>query len=430
MRRRQEPLTGIGMGMERLRFAIFRFSIALAAIGFCTAITAAAPAAEPAEQFRKQIQPMLAKYCYDCHGDGEKKGGVALDELKSDDQLLNNQDLWWRVLKNTRTGLMPPQKKERPSPEELEELAKWIKYGALGIDPSHPDPGRVTLRRLNRVEYRNTIKDLMGVDYNTTEEFPPDDTGYGFDTIGDVLTFSPLLLEKYMKAAETIVKSGVGLVAKTMPESTIPGKSFKSTEAGISAERLSFYKEGTLSSSYTTTQAADYILKLAVSVRGDFNFDPGRINLVLKVDDKQQWAHEFAWDNGRKFVFEIPQKWENGKHSLALEVHPLTPAEQRKTSIDMQIQSLVVAGPTDPKVWNVSKSYARFFPRLEPPKDAAQRREYAREVLSAFTTKAFRRPPDAATVDRLVKIAEAGWSHPGKQFEQGVGEAMIATLSS
>jgi len=129
-------------------------------------------------------------------------------------------------------------------------------------------------------------------------------------------------------------------------------------------------------------------------------------------------------------VFEIPQKWDSGKHTLALEVHPLVPVEQRKTSIDMQIQSLVVAGPTDPKVWNVSKSYARFFPRVEPPKDAAERREYAREVLSAFTTKAFRRPADAATVDRLVKIAETGWSAPGKQFEQGIGEAMIATLSS
>jgi hypothetical protein len=416
------------MGMNRSK--LVGLSIALLTIGFCPALTTAAPLQEPVDQFRKKIQPLLTTYCYDCHGDGEKKGGIALDELKSDDQLLKNPDLWWRVLKNTRTGLMPPQKKPHPTPQELGELAGWIKYGAFGIDPSHPDPGRVTLRRLNRVEYRNTIKDLMGVDYNTTEEFPPDDTGYGFDTIGDVLSFSPLLLEKYMKAAETIVRSGVPLVAKTMPESTIPGKAFKSTEAGISPERLSFYKEATVSSSATITQPADYVLKLSVSVRGDFNFDPGRINLVLKVDDKEQWTHEFKWDNGRKFVFDIPQKLETGKHALALEVHPLTPVEERKTSIDMQIQSLVVAGPTDPKVWNVSKSYARFFPRLKPPQDAAERREYAREVLTAFTSKAFRRPADAATVDRLVKIAEAGWSAPGKQFEQGIGEAMIATLSS
>src|SRR5258705_5928222 len=104
------------MAVDRLRFPVLGLSIALLAIGFCTAITAADPASEPAEQFRKQIQPLLAKYCYDCHGDGEKKGGVALDELKSDDQLLNNHDLWWRVRKNKRTGLMPPQSKQHPRP--------------------------------------------------------------------------------------------------------------------------------------------------------------------------------------------------------------------------------------------------------------------------------------------------------------------------
>ena len=78
-------------------------------------------------------------------------------------------------------------------------MAAWIKYQALGIDRANPDPGRVTLRRLNRAEYRNTIRDLMGYDFQANEEFPADDTGYGFDNIGDVLTVSPLLLEKYLQ---------------------------------------------------------------------------------------------------------------------------------------------------------------------------------------------------------------------------------------
>ena len=80
---------------------------------------------------------------------------------------------------------------------------------ATGIDRKDPDPGRVTVRRLNRVEYRNTIRDLIGVDYDTTSEFPPDDTGHGFDNIGDVLTLSPMLLEKYLNAANTIISMAV-----------------------------------------------------------------------------------------------------------------------------------------------------------------------------------------------------------------------------
>ena len=80
--------------------------------------------------------------------------------------------------------------------------------------PPIPTPGRVTLRRLNRVEYRNTIRDLMGIDFRADEEFPADDSGYGFDNIGDALSVSPLLLEKYMQAAEAIVAKAVPTVAR------------------------------------------------------------------------------------------------------------------------------------------------------------------------------------------------------------------------
>ena len=134
------------------------------------------------------------------------KGNLAFDEFKSDDEMLAKKEIWWAVLKNTRAGLMPPQKrKTRPTPKEQATLEKWIKQTVFGADPANPDPGRVTIRRLNRAEYRNTIRDLMGIDFNTDEEFPADDSGYGFDNIGDVLSLSPLLLEKYMNAAEAIV---------------------------------------------------------------------------------------------------------------------------------------------------------------------------------------------------------------------------------
>ena len=102
---------------------------------------------------------------------------MTLDEFASDDARLHEGELWFRVLKNVRSGLMPPAKKARPTAGEQRLLTDWIKYGAFGIDPNHPDPGRVTLRRLNRVEYRNTIRDLMGIDFNTTDEFPADVTG-------------------------------------------------------------------------------------------------------------------------------------------------------------------------------------------------------------------------------------------------------------
>ena len=119
--------------------------------------------------FRKQVQPILVEYCYDCHGDGMDKGKVAFDEFKSDEELLGKRDLWWEVLKNLRAGIMPPERKPHPSADERRRLETWIKQDVFGIDPKNPDPGRVTIRRLNRVEYRNTIRDLMGTDFRTDE---------------------------------------------------------------------------------------------------------------------------------------------------------------------------------------------------------------------------------------------------------------------
>jgi hypothetical protein len=165
--------------------------------------------APTASSFRKVAEPILTKYCYDCHSDGMSKGGLAFDELKSRGNLLGNHDLWWKVLKYTRAGIMPPEKKDRPSVEESRRLEGWIKKDVFGANPKSPDPGRVTLRRLNRFEYGRTIHDLMGVEFKADEAFPPDDTGYGFDNIADVLTLSPLLLEKYMQAAESIVAAAL-----------------------------------------------------------------------------------------------------------------------------------------------------------------------------------------------------------------------------
>ncbi len=166
---------------------------------------AGANASRGAADFHKQVRPILERYCFDCHADGANKGNVAFDEFKSDQAAVESRDLWLKALKMLRAGLMPPANKQRPDSQEREQIVRWVKYDVLALDPKHPDPGRVTVRRLNRVEYHNTIHDLLGVDFDAESEFPPDDTGFGFDDIGDVLTLSPMLLEKYIAAANKVV---------------------------------------------------------------------------------------------------------------------------------------------------------------------------------------------------------------------------------
>ena len=181
-------------------------------------------------KFRTEIQPLLEKYCYDCHGDGSDKGGVRLDIFDTK-EALHNHELWLRAMRNVRAGIMPPPDTDQLSKEEIEKLVTWIKREGMELDPAKPDPGRATVRRLNRIEYRNTVRDLLGVDFDTAKEFPADDTGHGFDNMGDVLTISPLLMEKYLDAAQTIIGRAVVTAPKMIAEKPILGRQFTTVRA-------------------------------------------------------------------------------------------------------------------------------------------------------------------------------------------------------
>ena len=139
-------------------------------------VSATAAEVAGARAFHQNIKPILENYCFDCHADGAKKGNVAFDEFATDQAVVENQELWLHALKNLRAGLMPPPKKPQPTPEEKERISQWIKSAVFKIDPQNPDPGHVTLHRLNRVEYENTIRDLLGINYDAQSVFPPERT--------------------------------------------------------------------------------------------------------------------------------------------------------------------------------------------------------------------------------------------------------------
>lgn len=152
-----------------------------------------------------EVAPILKTYCYSCHSQGRARAGVALDRYVGEAAARQDLKIWRGVWQQLRNHTMPPSGKPAPSASERELIIQWIESRLLQQDCDNPDPGRVTLRRLNRLEYRHTIEDLLGVQFAAEEEFPADDVGYGFDNIGDVLSLSPLLMEKYLSAAQTIV---------------------------------------------------------------------------------------------------------------------------------------------------------------------------------------------------------------------------------
>ena len=232
------------------------------------------------------------------------------------------------MLKNVRAGIMPPAGKPRPSDQEVGLLADWIKRDVFGVDPHDPDPGRVTIRRLNRVEYRNTVRDLTGFDFKAEEEFPPDDTGYGFDTIGDVLSVSPLLLEKYMQAAESIVAAAVPTVSRLVPERSYRGTEFRNAAGPGNGDRMSFYKKAKVSRLYSADTEGDYRFALELAVDGAFTFDPGRCTVVFKVDDRELLRETYGWQDYKSYRYSYQRTPGRRRPSVDLRDRTADPARE------------------------------------------------------------------------------------------------------
>ena len=381
------------------------------------------------QQFHQTVEPILKDRCYDCHGDGEKRGGLALDALKTDDQILRNPELWFKVLRNTRAGIMPPKKKNHLSPEQQQALEKWIEVAAFGLDPQNPDPGRVTVRRLNRAEYRNTIRDLTGVDFDTESAFPSDDVGYGFDGIGDVQTISPMRMEKFIEAAQFIVNKAVPTVPRALSKQFAIGKDFHTADGAKDGNKMTFYQHREVSHTFKASAAGDYRIVISVNVDGVTQRDPQRCTVVVRSDGQEFFKNEYRWYDCEFFTHEKTIHWEPGDRQISLTLDPVEDLKQR-TKMDFNILTVEVQGPLEPKYWVHPPNYDRFFSRDLPPEDPAQRRVYAHEVLTRFATKAFRRPAPSSIIDPLVGIAENAYSSPGTSFEAGVARAMVAVLAS
>jgi mono/diheme cytochrome c family protein len=172
---------------------------------------AAGPAAPAAATFLTSVTPVLNTSCVMCHNEANAAGGLNIKPFLDPATVTSQREEWDKIVQKIRTAEMPPPGIKRPDPAKVEALLSYLGAEFEKADRAlTPDPGRVTARRLNRAEYSNTIRDLLGVDFRAEKDFPTDDSGYGFDNIGDVLTISPVLMEKYITAAERISSRALG----------------------------------------------------------------------------------------------------------------------------------------------------------------------------------------------------------------------------
>lgn len=401
-------------------------------IGATGSSLSAASEADARDQFHKVVQPILKSRCFECHADGAKKGGLDFDVLSTKDKLLHDPQSWLKVLRNTRSHVMPPPEEAQLTPAEQRALEEWIKTGAFGLDASRPDPGRVTVRHLNRTEYRNTLRDLIGVDFKADAMLPPDDVGYGFDNIGDVLSISPMRMEKFVEAAMRAVNQGVPMDTVVMSTSMLQGGDFLTADGTQNAERYSYYQARTTSHTFKIKTAGKYRLMINTKIDGEATpVDPQHGHVVWKADGKVILDKEYEWADMDYPTDTFNFDWDAGDHVVSCELTPVFPdLKPLRTKMEYRVLFVIFDGPLEKEKWDHHPNYKRFYTREKPPEDATGRRKYAREVLSRFVAKAYRRPVPSDTVDRLVDIAEKNYSLPGATFEKGLAQAFIAVLAS
>jgi mono/diheme cytochrome c family protein len=370
-------------------------------------------------EMRPPFVAFLQKHCLHCHGEKTKRADLALHVYRDEAVVLKDRKTWENVLHVVRSGEMPPKKRPRPDAAEVAAFLGSVEAIFARADRNaRPDPGRVTVRRLNRTEYNNTIRDLVGIDFQPADDFPADDIGHGFDNIGDVLSVSPLLLERYLVAAESIAHQAIAVEPPRPAVRHLEGRFLlpflePSRSRGIRWRPLSGTDK--LQAHYLLRTEGDYVLRVrAYGTSPDA--EPAR--LALLADGKELKTFDVKGTEKDSVLCEAPVAFAPGEHQLDVALVNPTRGDKPRT---LFVRYLELAGPKD--AWPPSHR------RLLACTPVLSQREQTREVLTRFASRAYRRPATAAEVERLIKLVDDAEAR-GEKWEAGIRFAVQAVLVS
>jgi hypothetical protein len=420
----------------KLKFEFFYLGIfTLWSIGECGMST------EPTDLFSSSDLRLWKTYCYQCHANGLSEGEVDLGGMFNPDAVRNQRTTWTKVREVVAFGAMPPDDAKRPSPTERKKMVRYVDK-LLSTFPSVVEQTPpLAARRLNRAEYNNTLRDLLGVDLRPADDFPSDEVGDGFDNNARVLTLPTLLMEKYFDAAEKLADAVIITPAERKEMEVDQSIGSDSLTSSGSVTRDSFFRHqlqagGSVKATFQVPATGRY--RLSVSLQRELtsrfegcleitdeknrslldfpvdkqtqdrpttevDFSRGPVTIIAKLSDSATLIKETKGDSrGRKP--DIPSVVIN---SLKLE-GPLTWTEEMLPEHHRQI---VVAYPQG------------AFKGRNGDEDAA------RVVLRQLTRRAFRGPVEEIDLDRYVAIVTDALSR-GKEYEEGLEIAVTAVLVS
>ena len=403
-----------------------------AALGVAAAGAAWAqpPAGSPAEA--TSARAVLDRYCVACHNARTLTAGLALDAVDPA-RVADHAEVWEKVLRKLRTRTMPPSPRPRPDAGSYAALVAYFETALDRAAEAAPDPGRPALQRLNRAEYVNAVRDLLALEVDGQALLPADESGFGFDNIGDVLTVSPGLLDRYLLAAAKISRQAVG-DPTLRPTTAVYRTSPLLAQDGRVSEDLPFGSRGGLAVRHHFPLDAEYVIRVALRGRS-------RAGHALEIRlDRERVAR---FDLGERAPLEVRVPVAAGtrllgvsfvealEHSLPLDGRPPPPPI---TSFAFTLY------PNDPSVERVEivGPYAGRTPADTPsrraiftcrPDTAPEEMACAERIVGALARRAYRRPVTDADTAPLLAAYTAG-REEGGGFEDGVRWAIEALLVS
>jgi hypothetical protein len=444
--------------MKILRLA---FTLALAG-ATCSVGQGDPPVPGPAPEAKttdSDAKAFLAKHCLVCHGGVKPKGGVALDKLTADLGDRANRTLWLAALEQMRAGNMPPEGKPQPTAKAITALGDWVNQRLEVAEAERrAKQGRATTRRLNRVEYENTIRDLLGIDLELKELLPPDATANGFDTSGEAHHVSQFLMEGYLEAAD----KALNIATANNPKPPLVKKRYTlKDEVGVrvSTERVflkqpdalvmfssSHWNAITVGQFYPPDRGKYRIRISAQAVQSDgkpvsFRVDVGPMLMGTK---NHLWSYfDAPADNPQ--VFEFVDHFEARNH-IRISPYGLATAQtvdkigaDKYTGPGLAVQWVEVEGPLH-ETWP-PECHTRIFGDLQqgpaPVRDNNRRVEVtsqnpeadAAKVLRTFAGRAFRRTVTDEDIKPYLAIVQKRLSEK-YSFEAAVRVALKGVLVS
>lgn len=409
---RHQAKRSSGFDMIRRPSALLPVWLAVATL---PAFGTSSPQAAPADH----IVAFVEKHCAECHVGAAREGEVSLDGFQDETSILEARKTWTRALEQVRTGAMPPKDHPRPPFDDAERFTKALQVVFEKFDRTAPrDPGTVIMRRLNRAEYVNTVRDLVGVNIPLGDDFPPDEPGYGFDNVGEMLTLSPTLLDRYLAAADAIVRAAILEGEPPKPPSTsVRGALFYGTPYGPGYDpktgSLMYDAEGKWLPPKERIPSLHESRKVFYDqVPARYEFDGGATGgegtLVAKLQGHLVGPDppQFALLVGDKEVFRgvcsdkeeefrVPVRLAPGRVDVGISLlNEFTDPENPRGRRGIILLSMTLVGPSIPG------SHEQLFGGSEHLTGD----DRSRFVLERFATRAWRRPVAREEIDRLLQI--------------------------